>query len=96
MSVATVLAAAASIAELVPFYLLYRAVSSLGDGVDGGQLIQLGVAAGIAGAVQAVLWSAAMYVSHVAAYEHLHHLRLELLDRLTRLPLGNVFGPSEQ
>ena len=92
MLLATVLAALASVAELVPFWVLYRAISSLGDGVDGRELVELGVAAGVAGAIQVVLWSAAMYVSHVAAYEHLHRLRLALLDRLTRLPLGDVLG----
>lgn len=92
VALATALAAVASVVELIPFYLLYRAVVSLGNGVDGGELVRLGLAIGLAGAAQVVLWAAAMYVSHVAAYEHLHDLRLRLLDRLTRLPLGDVLG----
>lgn len=89
---ASLLAAVASVVELIPFYLLYRAVVSLRDGVDGDELVRLGLAAGLAGAAQVALWAAAMYVSHVAAYEQLHGLRLQLLDRLTRLPLGEVVG----
>ena len=90
--VATVLAAVSSLLELAPFYFVYRAVLVILEGGESGQLILFGILAGLAAALQAVTWSGAMYVSHIAAYEQLHSLRVELLDRLTHLPLGEVTG----
>ena len=89
---ATVLALVSSVLELAPFYFLYRAILVVAEGGEGARLITFGILAGVAAALQTVTWSGAMYVSHVAAYDQLHELRVELLNRLTRLPLGEVTG----
>lgn len=92
LTVATILAVVSSVLELAPFFFLYLAIESLIDGSEPSLLIWYGLAAGGAAALQSVTWSAAMYVSHVAAYEQLHSLRVSLLNRFTRLPLGDVTG----
>lgn len=92
MTWATILAAISSVLELLPFYFLYRAILVVLEGEAATALIGLGLAAGAAAALQTATWSAAMYVSHIAAYEQLHGLRVELMDRFTRLPLGEVGG----
>jgi ATP-binding cassette, subfamily B, bacterial IrtA/YbtP len=89
---ASLLAAVSSVLELVPFLMLYLAIVDAAEGASGPDLVRFGVIAAVAGVLQVVLWAAAMYVSHIAAYEHLHRLRVRLLDRLTRLPLGRVTG----
>ena len=86
------LALVSSVLELAPFYFLYRAILVVAEGGEGAQLVTFGILAGVAAALQTVTWSGAMYVSHVAAYDQLHELRVELLNRLTRLPLGEVTG----
>lgn len=91
-AMATVLAAVSSIVELVPFLMLYLAIVEVADGANSDELIRYGILAALAGAAQVVLWAGAMYLSHIAAYAHLHRLRIRLLDQLTTLPLGRVTG----
>ena len=76
MFLTILLAAISSVLELVPFYLLYRAILVVLEDDNPTLLIGLGMWAGIAAALHVVTWSAAMYLSHIAAYEQLHGLRV--------------------
>ncbi len=92
LTVATVLAVVSSILELAPFFLLYLAIEVVIEGSEPVRLVWYALAGGVLAALQSLTWSAAMYVSHIAAYEQLHTLRVGLLNRFTRLPLGKVTG----
>ena len=85
-------AAIGQVCGIVPFYLAYRLVAALAQGplnpADRHWLYRL-VAAG---AVAVVLKNSAMalstVLSHLAAYDLLHALRMRLAGKLATLPLG--------
>lgn len=89
LALAGVLALASGVLELAPFYLVYRAVSALVDGsATQGELYDLALLS--AGCVigRFALIATSTWVAHVAAYEVLYNLRVELSECLARLPLG--------
>lgn len=83
------LAVVATVLELAPFLVIYRAVDELVSGTTTASSLQtltLVAVAAISG--RAVLWGAAMTISHLAAFESQYEVRLRLADHLFRLPLG--------
>jgi len=90
-ALAAVLAAAAALLSLVPFWAIARAVDSVVDGAP--SRAELGRLAAVAlGAVVArfVLFALALYISHLAAYEVLFGVRLGMAEHLAAVPLGYV------
>jgi ATP-binding cassette subfamily B protein len=92
LAIAAGLAALSTAAELIPFYAVYRAVDAVV--VDGTAAELDGWAWAAAAAILAryVLFGLALYVSHLAAYDLLHRLRVRMAERLARVPLGWFSG----
>ncbi|MGQ0776863.1 MAG: ABC transporter ATP-binding protein [Pseudonocardiales bacterium] len=89
LGAAVALAVLATVLEVAPFYLVYRALAALLTGTaDRAGLALLGGLAVLAVLARHVLWGWAMYLSHRAAYEVLYHLRLRVAERLRTVPLG--------
>lgn len=89
LTVSVLLALTPTLLEVAPFFLIYLAVDALVSGTatfDG--LALLAMLAVLATLVRSVLWGAAMFVSHIASFDVVYHLRLRLADQLARLPLG--------
>lgn len=83
------LAVAATVLELAPFLVIYWAVDELvSSTVTAGSLQTLALVAVAAIAGRAVVWGAAMTISHLAAFEAQYRVRLRLAEHLHRLPLG--------
>lgn len=87
------LAIAATVLELAPLVLLYLAIDGLVAGTAGaGDLTVLAILAAVSVAGRFALWSWAMYVSHLAAFDVIRSLRTRMADHLSRVPLGFVTG----
>lgn len=83
------LASLATGLEIVPYFCVFRAVSTLLEpNREATQLATLGIAA--AGAVlgRHLLWGRAMHLSHRAAFAVFQQLQLRIATRLNRVPLG--------
>lgn len=81
---ALTISASSVLLELLPWYLLWRAVSVV---EQGGSLLHLGGWLALALVFKYMLASLAGYFSHLAAFRVLHHTRLRIARSLTRLPL---------
>ncbi|MEJ4043057.1 ABC transporter ATP-binding protein [Erwinia sp. SLM-02] len=81
---ALAISASSVLLELLPWYLLWRAVGVV---EQGGLLLPLAGWLGLALAGKYLLASLAGYFSHLAAFRVLHHTRLRIAQALTRLPL---------
>lgn len=87
------LAIAATVLELAPLVLLYLAIDGLVAGTaEARDLTQLAILAAVSVAGRFALWSWAMYVSHLAAFDVIRSLRTRMADHLSRVPLGFVTG----
>lgn len=84
LRLALTISASSVLLELLPWYLLWRAVGVV---EQGGSLQQLGGWLGLALVFKYLLASLAGYFSHLAAFRVLHHTRLRIAQALTRLPL---------
>lgn len=91
-----VLAIVGAACGLVPFYAVYAVALTLlpGGTFDPGTLwLWIGIAfAAILG--KTLAQSLAAHFSHLAAYDLLHDLRVALVDKLARVPLGFFSGRS--
>lgn len=88
---AAVLAAAASVLSLVPFWAIYRTVDELVSGdTTRGALWGLAAVALVGVVARFVLLGVSLWMSHLAAYEVLYGIRIGLAEHLTRVPLGYV------
>lgn len=81
---ALTISASSVLLELLPWYLLWRAVGVV---EQGGSLLHLGGWLALALGCKYLLASLAGYFSHLAAFRVLHHTRLRIARALTRLPL---------
>ncbi len=81
---ALTISASSVLLELLPWYLLWRAVGVV---EQGGSLLHLGGWLALALVGKYLLASLAGYFSHLAAFRVLHHTRLRIAQALTRLPL---------
>ncbi|MCW1876819.1 ABC transporter ATP-binding protein/permease [Erwinia sp. INIA-01] len=81
---ALTISASSVLLELLPWYLLWRAVGVV---EQGGSLLHLGGWLALALVCKYLLASLAGYFSHLAAFRVLHHTRLRIARALTRLPL---------
>lgn len=89
MLVSSVLAVVATLFEIVPFVVLYIALSWLVDGTsDGSGFAVLAIVAATASIARFVVWGRALHVSHVAAFDIVRDLRLDVARKLATLPLG--------
>ncbi|WP_378773873.1 ABC transporter ATP-binding protein [Methylopila musalis] len=80
---------------LAPFFIVYKiAVLAAADALETPTLFGWTAAAFAAIALKGALQAAASYVSHIAAYDVLHALRVALVEKLDRLPLGFVTSRS--
>lgn len=89
---AIVLATLAVLCQLIPYVLAFLIVRELlgREPFDTGRLVTYAALA-FAGVVgKTTLMGAALYVSHAAAYNLLHRLRVRIAERLVRLPLGSA------
>lgn len=83
------LAVLGTFCQLVPFWVIYRAVSELVAGTaERGDIYRLALVALIAIVAQYLLMAASTWMSHRAAFATLEQLRLRIGDRLGRVPLG--------
>jgi ATP-binding cassette, subfamily B, bacterial IrtA/YbtP len=92
LAIAAGLAALSTAAELVPFYAVYRAVDAVVVHGRAAELDGWAWAAAAAIVARYVLFGLALYVSHLAAYDLLHRLRVRMAERLARVPLGWFSG----
>lgn len=88
LALAAGLAALSTAAELVPFYAVYRAVAGLVADRPAGDLTGWAALAAAGIVARYALFGLALYVSHLAAYDLLHGLRVRMAERLARVPLG--------
>lgn len=86
---AAVLAALSSLALLGPFWAVYRAVDDLvlGEATRNDMYLYAALAA-VFIVLQYFLMAAALWISHMAAYATLEQVRLQIGERLGRVPLG--------
>jgi ATP-binding cassette, subfamily B, bacterial IrtA/YbtP len=85
----SILAVAATLLEVVPFIMLFVAVSDLVDGdATAGRFVVLGAIAALSSVVRFVVWGRALHISHVAAFDVIRDLRLQVAEKLATLPLG--------
>lgn len=84
------LAIVATVLEVVPFGVLFVAVRDLHDdrGADASRLAVLAGLAATASGMRFVVWGRALRISHLAAFDMVRDLRLELARTLATLPLG--------
>lgn len=98
VSLSALLATLATALGLVPYVLVYLIVLHLFDQpldeVSGRYVLTLGLAGVGAVVLKAMCLGASEYVSHIAAYDILHELRMELAEKLGTLPLGYFSGRS--
>lgn len=88
---ACALSGVAALLALVPYLLIERLIALLiGDPVDDEAIIMIGAAALVALVLKFVCRGLVSVLSHVAAFEILHDLRLRLLEALARQPLAKV------
>ncbi len=89
MLVSSVLAVVATIFEIVPFVVLFIALRRLVEGsADGAGFVVLAGVAAVASVARFVVWGRALHVSHVAAFDVVRDLRLDVARKLATLPLG--------
>lgn len=87
------LATAAAIIELIPYWLIYRmAVEITAPAPELQLLIVLGVLILIVSITRVLVFGAANVASHAAAFRLQKDLRISLLRRLHRQPLGVIDG----
>lgn len=91
LALAAVLSTVAVGLELVPVWVIWRAVSGLTAGT-GVPFLELAITALAAVIVGSVLMGAALALSHLAAFRLIHALRLALARHLARLPMGWFLG----
>lgn len=98
VALSAILATVATGLGLVPFVIVYLIVLHLfGQPVseaDGGYVITLGLLGVGAVFLKALCLGASEHVSHIAAYDILHEMRLEIAEKLGALPLGYFSGRS--
>ena len=88
---ACALSGVAALLALVPYLLIERLIALLiGDPVEDEAIIMIGAAALVALVLKFVCRGLVSVLSHVAAFEILHDLRLRLLEALARQPLVKV------
>jgi ATP-binding cassette, subfamily B, bacterial IrtA/YbtP len=88
-ALAGLLATAATVLSLVPFWAIYRTVSDVIDQrATLPDLWGLALLALLAVVGRFVLLGLSIWVAHLAAYDVLHGLRVAMADHLTRVPLG--------
>lgn len=88
---ACALSGVAALLALVPYLLIERLIALLiGDPVEHEAIIMIGAAALVALVLKFVCRGLVSVLSHVAAFEILHDLRLRLLEALARQPLVKV------
>lgn len=88
---ACALSGVAALLALVPYLLIERLIALLsGDPVGNEAIILVGTAALVALVLKFVCRGLVSVLSHVAAFEILHDLRLKLLEALMRQPLADV------
>lgn len=89
MVVSTLLALVSTALELVPFITIYLAIDDLvGGTATGGRLATLAAISAIASLLRFRLWSTALEISHLAAFDVMRELRLDVARTLATLPLG--------
>ena len=90
LAASAVLSILASAAGLLPFVVVYQIAVAAGtpEGLDWSLLAGLAGVAFIGVVAKAGLTAAASHLSHVAAYDTLYRIRLALVEKLARLPLG--------
>ena len=89
MVVSTLLAVLSTALELVPFITIYLAIVDLVDGTaTGGELATLAAVSAVASFLRFQLWSKALEISHLAAFDVMRELRLDVARTLATLPLG--------
>jgi ATP-binding cassette subfamily B protein len=90
---AVVLAVAAAVLELLPYWLIYRLVRDLVAGTDDEHKFFVAAAVGVvAVAGHYVLFGLSTTLSHRAAFGMLYEIRMALARKLGRLPLGYFTG----
>ena len=90
---ACALSGVAALLALVPYLLIERLIALLiGDPVEDEAIVMIGAAALVALVLKFVCRGLVSVLSHVAAFEILHDLRLRLLEALARQPLAKVVG----
>ncbi len=94
MFASMVLSVAATIAQIAPFVASYLLIAELArhvsdlSGVDTGYVWNLAFFSLGAIGVYGVLTYASLMLSHVAAFNILHEIRVAMADKLARLPMG--------
>lgn len=87
--VSAVLAALTAGCQLAALVLAYLVVDALlSPPVDEGRLWMFGGLAAVAVVVGSALYMASLWISHIAAYQVLYRVRIEMAERLGSLPLG--------
>ncbi len=87
--VSSLLGAATAIVQLVPFVLGYLIVDELlHPPVDDGRLWLYAGLTVAAIVLRGLLFAAALWISHIAAYAILYRVRLRLSEALAKVPLG--------
>ena len=89
LALSGLVAVGATLLELALFYVVYVAVEAVVAGdVTAGSLYRLALAGLACVAGRYGLFALALWISHVAAYDILHRLRIEMAEHLARVPLG--------
>src|SRR6056297_405174 len=89
MIASSALAVVSTAFELVPFVVLFLALRDLIDGTaNASGLATLAAIAALSSVVRFVLWSRALHRSHIAAFDIVRDLRLDVARKLATLPLG--------
>lgn len=88
---AGLLAAAASLLGLVPFWSIYRTVTALvEDTATSADQYRWALIALAAVGGRFAVWGLSLFLSHMAAYEVLYGIRIDMAEHLTRVPLGAI------
>lgn len=89
MAVSSALAVVSTLLEVVPFVVLFVAVRDLIDGTaDRGRFAVLAAIAAMSSVARFFVWGRALHISHVAAFDMVRDLRLDVARKLATLPLG--------
>jgi len=89
LTISALMILGSSLCSIVPFYITYLIIEKIiSHSFSYNDLFALGIWTAIALVLQMVLSGSAMIQSHIAAYKILFQLRVQLANKLTRLPLG--------
>lgn len=87
--ISTAMALVATVMELAPFFLIYRAVKTIAAGeINTVELAVLAALAAVLSFLRYWIWAKALEISHIAAFDIMADLRMRVATKLASLPLG--------